>query len=113
MLRTRWATGLAAAVTAGGLLLAVPTVQAQPSTTFQDVCERYGGTCTHTPDEPATYQCEDVYLKLVKPPTPKVTFAGPFTAFQRSVPDGYSCFPGEVGQSGWFEYVACTIPSLT
>jgi len=109
---TRWATAVAIIVTAAGLLTA-PAVQAVPDATFHDVCDRYGGSYTFTPGDPAIYQCEDVYLRLVKPASPRVTFAGPFVSFQRSVPDGYACFPGETQEgSGWFEYVACTIPVL-
>lgn len=109
---TRKAIVLAAAATVGGLLLAAPTVQAAPPS-FGDVCERHGGTYTLTPGslgEPDVYECEDIYLKLVKPSSPTTLFAGPFMTFQRAVPTGYSCFPGEApAGSGWFEYVACTI----
>lgn len=108
---TRWATALALTVTAGGLLLTAPAVQAAPGTTFEDVCARYGGTYTYTPGDPAVYQCDDIYLRLVKPASPRVIFAGPFVSFQRAVPDGYDCFPGATAEgSGWFEYVGCTIP---
>ena len=108
---TRWAVAVAATVTAIGLLLSAPAVQAAPGATFDDVCGRYGGTYTFTPGDPAVYECDDIHLKLVKPASSRVTIAGPFVSFQRAVPDGYACFPGETAEgSGWFEYVGCTIP---